>query len=201
MGTVKKQKRARKEALKNRYYAGAKLSEHKFLRILLGYAEGVPIQELERTTHVSGKTIRTTYRQLRERLDGMVSDAPGMFGSAGHYLTAPKASVLLDAIAASAQFRRYRKRHAPRLKNADEETHLVLEFAVRAFCALDLRGVAAEPATVLLLLAKGTGALKARDAMQKLADLIPNAKPFAYPELRLYEDYRQSLIKNPLGMR
>ena len=73
------------------------------------------------------------------------------------------------------------------------------EFAVRVLCALDLRNVKAETELVLQYLAVGIGALKARDPLQKLTEFIPGAKPHAHPELRLYEDYRRNLLKNPLG--
>lgn len=201
MGTVKKQKRARKRALKNRYCAGAKLSEHKFLRILRGFAEGMTLSALEPMTHVSGKTIRATCRLLRERLADAILSEPERFGGAGHYLNLPDASALLNAIRTSAQFRRYRKRYAPRLNDAEEERLLVLEFAVRAFCALDLRGVTAEPATVLLTLAKSIRSLKSRDPLQKLADAVPRAKAHGYPAMRFYEDYRRYLLKSPLGVQ
>jgi hypothetical protein len=198
VGTVKKQKGARKKALKNRYCAGAKLSEHKFLRILRGFAEGVTLSALEPMTHTSGKTIRTTYRALRERLAGAVHVQPLKFGGAGNYLAHPDATALLAAIRSSAVFRRYRKLHAPRMKDAREKQLLVLEFAVRVFCALDLRGVTIMPDMVLAALANAIIALKHRDPLQKLAALIPGARPHAHPGARLYEDFRRHLLRSPL---
>ena len=198
MGTVKKQKRARKTALKNRYCAGAKLSEHKFLRILRGFAEGMTLSALEPMTHVSGKTIRATYRLLRVRWAVTIIADGAAFGAAGNYLTQPEAGVLLNAIRTSTQFRRYRKRHAPRLQDAHEEPLLVLEFAVRVFCALDLRNAATEPTTVLSALAQGIGALRAREPLQNLAAFIPGARPHGHPAARLYEDFRRHLLRNPL---
>ena len=199
MGTVKKQKRARKEALKNRYCAGAKLSEHKFLRILRGFAEGMTLSALEPMTHVSGKTIRATYRALRERLAQAIHEQPLMFGGAGTYLAHPDSANLLIAIRLSAVFRRYRKQHAPRLQDAREEQLLVLEFAARMFCALDLRGISIGPHEVLASLAKTIGTLKPRNQLQKLADSIPGARPHAHPEARVYEEFRRNLLKAPLG--
>lgn len=200
MGTVKKQKRARKGALKNRYCAGAKLSEHKFLRLLHGYAEAMTIQELATTTHVSSKTIRATYRKLRERLADVVFDEPESFGGAGIFLNLPEAGALLDAIKASAQFRRYRKRHAPRLKDEREKRLLLMEFAVRVFCALDLRNTATKPDILIAILTHAVGATRAREPLQELAEFIPGAKPHAHPELKLYDEFRRHLLKNPLGV-
>lgn len=198
MGTVKKQKGVRKCALKNRYCAGAKLSEHKFLRVLRGFAEGVTLSALEPLTHVSGKTIRASYGTLRNRLALAVFDEADQFGGAGHYLSLPDASTLLNAISASAQFRRYRKRHAPRLRDANDECLLVMEFAVRMFCALDLRNVTSEQDGVLQALSFGIGALRARDQLQEVAKFIPGARPHAHPAVRLYEEYRRCLLKAPL---
>jgi hypothetical protein len=199
VGTVKKQKRARKSTLKNRYCAGAKLSEHKFLRILRGFAEGMTLSALEPMTHTSGKTIRATYRLLRARLADAVLDEQDAFGRAGFYLSQPSAGELLSTIAASAAFRRYRKLHAPRLKDQREVRLLVIEFAVRVFCALDLRSVTATPATTLQALCRGISALKARDPLQNLAAAVPGGRQHAFPTTRLYEDLRRHLLRSPLG--
>lgn len=199
MGTVKKQKRARKEALKNRYCAGAKLSEHKFLRILRGFAEGMTLSALEPMTHTSGKTIRATYRALRERLAEAIHEQPLMFGAAGTYLAHPDADVLRSAIRSSTVFRRYRKLQAPRMKDEKEEQRLVLEFAVRVFCALELRGTSISPDELLDSLAKAIRTLKPRDPLQKLADSIPGARPHAHPEARVCVEFRRILLKTPLG--
>ena len=199
MGTVKKQKRARKEALKNRYCAGAKLSEHKFLRILRDFAEGMTLSALEPMTHISGKTIRATYRGLRMRLSDIIHEHPLMFGAAGNHLAHPDAEMLLTAIRSSLVFRRYRKQHAPRMKDEREEQRLVMEFAVRMFCALDLRGIEIGPEQVLTQLANGLRTLKPREPLQKLAELIAGAKPHAHPGLKLYEDYRHYLLCSPQG--
>lgn len=201
MGTVKKQKRARKEALKNRYCAGAKLSEHKFLRILRGFAEGMTLSALEPMTHTTGKTIRATYRALRERLPEAIHELPLIFGSAGAYLEHPDAAALLTAIRSSAVFRRYRKLHAPRMKDVREEQCLVLEFAMRVFCALDLRGITMGPDNVLRALADGIRAHKPRDPLQKLAGCILGAKAHFHADARLYDDFRRKLLQNPLGSR
>jgi hypothetical protein len=198
LGTVKKQKRARKEALKNRYFAGAKLSEHKFLRLLRGYAEGLTIQELAKTTHVSGKTIRATYRALRERLAEAAYAHPERFGGAANLLLHESANHLIHAVQRSPAFRRYRRHHAPRLSCPVEEQALATEKLVRLVYTLDLRGLDVDE-TVIEALANGITQLRPRDPLQKLAEFIPAAKPHAHPTMRLYEDYRRYLLKNPLG--
>lgn len=203
MGSGKKEKRARKEALKNRYYAGAKLSEHKFLRILHGYAQGMPIQELERTTHVSGKTIRAVYKMLRTNLVPAIQHQPDGFGGAGPLLfddvDDPQAATLLIAISRSRFHRRHVRRHAPRLSCPTIAQEFVLECAVRLFCALDLRNVEIGADELKAQLAKGIIALKPRDPIQRLTEFVPGAKAHAHPSLRLYEGYRWHLMKSPLG--
>jgi len=166
---------------------------------LRGFAEGMTLSALEPMTHASGKTIRTTYRLLRERLAKTIHEQPLLYGAAGSYLIHPEAGALFDAIKASASFRRYRKRHAPRSKDAHEERLLVLEFAVRVFCALDLRNTATKPDIAIATLAHAVGAIKAREPLQELADFIPGAKPHAHPELKLYDEYRRHLLMSPLG--
>jgi len=204
IGEYKKPKRATRIALKNRYSAGAKLSEHKFLRLLHGFAEGTPINVLEPSTHVSGKTIRATYGALRAHLPIAISTHPKSFSGAGLVLAHHEAPALFHAARRSPLFRRHRRHHAPRLKCPDEELEHVHETAVRLMCALDLRGVGLyedENAAreIVLRLAYAIPHLNPREPMQKLAEFIPGAKPFAHPELRLYEDFRRYLLKNPLG--
>lgn len=206
MGTVKKQKRARKGALKNRYCAGAKLSEHKFLRLLHGYAQGLTINELERTTHVSSKTIRATYRALRAHLPNVIKMHPDRFSGVGLLLNYHGAPALIHALRHSPLLRRYRRRHAPRLKCPDEELEYIHEIAARLMCALDLRdtGLREDETAVrdvVLSLVETIPRLSPRAPLQKLAELVPGAKPFAHPELRFYEDYRRHLLKQPLGTR
>jgi hypothetical protein len=198
-----KQKTGRRITPRNRYVAGAKLSEHKFLRILHGYAESTPIKALEPTTHVSGKTIRNTYRVLRTNLPTAAQCDRARFSHAGVYLfegegITPEARRIIASIERTRRFSRYIKRHAPRLSSVEEERLFVLEKAVRIFCALDLRGLEVNE-RMMAQIAEAFTALKPGDPLQKLADFIPGARPHAHSELRLYEDYRCSLLKNPLG--
>lgn len=198
-----KQKTGRKIAPRNRYCAGAKLSEHKFLRILRGYAEAMPITALEPTTHVSGKTIRSTYRALRSNLPTATQRERARFSQAGIYLfegesITPDARRIIASIERTRRFSRYINRHAPRLSSCEDEYLFLLEKAVRIFCALDLRGLEVDE-RLLAQIAEAFTVLRPGEPLQKLADFIPGARPHAHPELRLYEDCRQYLLKNPLG--
>lgn len=206
MGNIEKQKIRRRNQPLNRYYAGAKLSEHKFLRLLHGFAESTPIKVLEPSTHVSGKTIRAIYSALRGHLPIAINAHPEKFSGAGLLLSHHEAPALLHAAKRSLVFRRHRRHHAPRLTCPDEELEHIYEMAVRLLCALDLREVgilADEDAAreIVLRLADSVPRLHPREPFQKLSDFIAGAKPHAHPELRLYEDYRRHLLKNPLGTR
>lgn len=194
----KKEKRGSNSALKNRYYTGTKLSEHKFLRLLHGFAEGVPISALEPTTHVSGKTIRTTYCTLRERLAEAVFVEPEKFGAAGLLLAQDSETQLLLAVTKSDVMKRHCKRHAPRLSCPIAEQALTTEMFVRLVCAVDLRGIEIDEGLIKAL-TDGIAQLRPRDPVQRLADFIPGAKPHAHRAFRLFKDYRRYLLKNPLG--
>lgn len=199
----KKQKRAAQTAPRNRYCAGAKLTEHKFLRLLHGFAQSTPIKVLEPTTHVSGKTIRSTYSTLRAHLPIAAQRERARFSHAGVYLfdddlITPEGRRIIASIERTRRFSRYIKRHAPRLSSADDELAFLMEKAVRIFCALDLRGVEVD-ARLLAQIAEAFMALRTGEPLQKLAEFIPGAKPHAHPELRIYEDYRRYLLKSPLG--
>lgn len=201
----KKQKRVAPTALRNRYYAGAKLSEHKFLRLLHGFAQSTPIKALEPTTHVSVKTIRTTYGTLRTHLPIATQRERARFSQAGVYLfesegITPEGRHIIASIERTRRFSRYIKRHAPRLSSSEDEHLFLIEKAVRIFCALDLRGVDVDE-RLLAQIAEAFTALRPGDPLQKLAEFIPGIKPHAHPELRLYEDFRRHLLKNPLGTR
>jgi hypothetical protein len=159
------------------------------------------LSALDSMTHTSGKTIRATYWLLRMRLAEAVLDDEDAFGRAGFYLSQPCAVELLNAIAVSAAFRRYRRIHAPRLKDQNREQLLVLEFAVRILCALDLRNVHANPESILQMLRVSIGPLKLRDPLQKLAESLAGARPHAGAGRRLYEDYRRHLLRKPAGQQ
>ena len=201
--TIQKPKIGRRSPLLNRYYRGAKLSEHKFLRLLHGFAQSTPIKALEPTTHVTGRTIRTTYGTLRAHLPIATQRERARFSHAGLYLfeddgIAPEGRRIIASIERTRRFSRYIKRHAPRLSSSQDEHLFLLEKAIRIFCALDLRGLEVNE-RMMAQIAEAFTALKPGDPLQKLADFIPGARPHAHSELRLYEDYRCSLLKNPLG--
>lgn len=200
---IQKQKIGRRSPLQNRYYRGAKLSEHKFLRLLHGFAQGTPIRVLDPTTHVSSKTIRGTYGTLRAHLPIAAQRDRARFSHAGVYLFEDKGITaecrcIIASVERTRRFSRYIKRHAPRLSSGDDEQAFLLEKAVRIFCALDLRGVSVDE-RLLAQIAEAFMALPPRAPLKKLADFIPGARPHAHPELRLYEDYRRYLLKHPLG--
>lgn len=204
LGFVEKQKRRRRYAPRNRYVAAAKLSEHKFLRLLHGFAESTPIKRLEPTTHVSVKTIRATYGTLRAHLPIATQRDRARFSQAGVYLfedreITSEGRCILTSIERTRRFTRYIKRHAPRLSSADQELAFLTEKAVRIFCALDLRGVNVD-GRLLAQIAEAFTALRPGEPLHRLSDFIPGTKPHAHPELRLYEDYRRYLLKNPLGL-
>jgi hypothetical protein len=201
----KKQKGAGQAAFKNRYCAGAKLSEHKFLRLLHGFAESTPIKTLEPTTHVSGKTIRATYGTLRAHLPIATQRERTLFSQAGVYLfdgegITPEGHHIIASIERTRRFSRYIKRHAPRLTSSEDQHLFLLEKAVRIFCALDLRGVEVD-ARLLAQIAEAFTALRPGEPLQKLAEFIPGVRPHAHPERRVYEDYRRYFLKYPLGAR
>jgi hypothetical protein len=156
------------------------------------------IQEFEKTMHVSGKTIRDTYRALRERLAEAVFVEPEKFGGAANLLLHESADHLIHAVQRSPAFRRHRRHHAPRLSCPVEEQALATEKLVRLVYTLDLRGLDIDE-TAIEALANGITQLRQRDPLQKLAEFIPGAKPHAHASMRLYEDYRRYLLKNPLG--
>lgn len=198
MTRLKNQKSARASAPKNRYCAGAKLSEHKFLRLLHGYAHGVPLKQLEPTTHVSGKTIRGTYRAFRLQLPEAAQHHPDRFGGAGVILASESRDELIESVKRSPRFRRHRAHHAPRMKCLVEEHALATEKLIRLICALDLRAAELDEAN-LRALAEGVRTSRPRDSLQQLIKRIPGANLHRHPQHRLYHDYRRFLLKCPLG--
>lgn len=179
------------------------MSEHKFLRLLHGFAQSTPIKMLEPTTHVSGKTIRSTYGTLRAHLPIATQRERARFSHAGVYLFEDEAVTsegrcILASIERTRRFSRYIKRHAPRLNSCEDEQHFLMEKAIRIFCALDLRAVEVDT-RLLLQIAEAFTTLRPGEPLQKLAQFIPGVKAHAHPELRLLEDYRRYLLKNPLN--
>ncbi|ODA66584.1 hypothetical protein A7A08_02351 [Methyloligella halotolerans] len=219
----KTKKGARGSAPKNRYCIGAKLSEHKFLRLLRGLSENMPVQALAPSTHVSGKTIRATYRSLRAELASAVRIQPDRFGATGTLLfldetLSDHGREILRRVYRSRDFRLYRKRHAPRLKDEFDERNLLINKAVRMFCAIALPLAAST--------ADASGAMEALHLLEAIDFNLPSLRRLVegresdltdnrcatdflhaaisvqrhhFPELRLYEDFRRYLLKNPLG--
>ena len=185
--------------MKNRYARGSKLSEHKFLRLLQGYAAGMPIGALAPTTHVSDKTIRATYAQFRTALPLVITLAPDRFGAAAPLLSHEQSRHWLRAIRQSRVYQRHRRDHAPRLSCPLAEELLTAETAVRMLCALDLRSTDLRPEELFECLTQALPQIRARDPLQKIAAFVPGARPHAHPAHRLFEDYRRTLLKHPLN--
>ncbi len=185
--------------MKNRYARGSKLSEHKFLRLLQGYADAVPITTLEPTTRVSAKTIRTTYAALRAALPAAVSLAPHRFGAAGSFLSHELAPHWLASIRQSRIYQRHRRQLAPRVSCPLAEEYLATEMAVRILCALDLRAVTLEAGEIITCMTRALPQLRSRAPLDKLAAFIPGARAHSHPTHRLFEDLRRTLLKHPLG--
>ncbi|GKY89303.1 hypothetical protein [Sinisalibacter aestuarii] len=122
----------------------AKLSEYRFLKILRGFAEDKTAQELAREIAISEKTIRASYRELREKLIEAALAEPQAFGRAGYYLTlrqnrGTEVRQFLHGIAKSEMFTSHVKRHAPRLSTSDDAQRLIFEVAIRTFCSVAIR--------------------------------------------------------------
>lgn len=151
---------------------------------------------------MSARTIRATYKALRERLPEVIAIDPDRFGGAGRVLAMDGSGSLLEAVRGCANFRRHRKRHAPRMKGEEGERLLANELLVRMLCAIDLRGVnlaATEDRTLVMVgLIKGLATLRPRDPLQWLTEFIPGSRPQVHSESRLYEEYRRHLLKQPL---
>lgn len=174
------------------------------MRLLHGFSAGTTLKALEPKTHTSGKTIRATYGTLRGGLACAAVARPERFGQAGRILGHENASALLHAVRHCRRFKRHRQHHAPRLACPVQEDQFVMEKIVRLLCALDLRALPLQEnddavAELIDHLARAVPQLHPRAPRQSLAALIPGAQPFAHDAMRLYEDYRRYLLKNPLG--
>jgi hypothetical protein len=85
-----------------------------------------------------------------------------------------------------------------RALRSDEDAQLLLcENVVRIFYTLDLRSV--ELGELLAAqIAETFTAVHPREPLQKLAEFLAKVRPHAHPELRLYENYRRYLRRNPM---
>lgn len=132
-----------------------------------------------------------------------VATEPALFAGVGHITNGTNGQRLLEAVRGCAYFRRHRKRVAPRMRGEENERMLATELLVRMLYAIDLRGIhlaeAEKQALVVDGFINGLATLRPRDPMQRLADIIPGARPHAHPESRLYDEYRRYLLKLHLG--
>ena len=139
--TSKETKKSKK--LKNRFSRSSKLSEYRFLKILKGFAMDMTTQELADSSGISEKSIRATYRDLRNKLiEAAIYNRDG-FGGAGFYLLRKgklddQGKRFLLGVAESAIFSRHVERHAPRLKSAEDLEGLIFEVVMRVFCNVHL---------------------------------------------------------------
>lgn len=202
-----KNKKQRALSLRNRYAYGAKMSEHKFLKVLRGYADSRTIGELAPHTRVSAKTIRATYTALRARLPLAAQLHPDAFGQAGQLLWSGGQlregnGSFLQTLEESRLYKRHRQRHTPRLERAELEQLLLLETAIRFLCALDLRASLhhhGDREAILMALGDAVPTLKGKDWRYQLCAGIPGARPHGHPHKRLFDDYRRALLRCPLG--
>ncbi len=137
--------KARPQRRKNRYHRGAKLSEHRFLRVLRGFADDQTARETSDATGISEKTIQNLFDRVRERLMRAVLIHPVRFGGAGYFLfddrkISRRGSILFDVVSGSFLFKRTLMRHAPRVGATGAPkaafSFLLLETVVRIFCTL-----------------------------------------------------------------
>lgn len=196
-----------KTGLKNRYYVGSKISEHKFLRILRGFADDIPIEALEATTHLTGQTIRTSYRLLRAELVWHVKKYPDELGSVGKLVFdgldfRPQGREFLLDLYRSPYFLQHRRRHGQRLHCELQKEHFLLEAAVRLFCTVDLRTLDLEDELtknlVLLQLSNALHSISTWREMKEIHTHIAGARSHYHPLDRFFEEYRRSLLKHPL---
>lgn len=134
---------ARKRAQKNRYHRSAKVSEYTTLSILRGFAEDRSVRELGEVMRPSEKTLRDIYRRLRLKLMTATVARPLDFGGAGFFMFRKgrfnyTGRQFLAVVRESDIYASHRARHAPRLSDPKEETHLLFEVSVRVFCNIAL---------------------------------------------------------------
>ncbi len=135
--------REKSKKLKNRYSRSSKLSEYRFLKVLKGFAMDMAAKELASDSGISEKTIRTTYRGLRNKLiEAAIYNRDG-FGGAGFYLLRKgkmddKGKRFFRGVAESEIFTSHVERHAPRLNSSEDLMGLIFEVAIRVFCNVHL---------------------------------------------------------------
>lgn len=130
-----------KQAIRNRYHLHAKLSEYKFLKILRGFCDGGAAADIASQTNISEKTIRFTYKLLRNQLFLATMNDLKAFGGAGFFLfdkegLSERGRAFLQSIQESPLFLDHMQKHAPRTKKPEEVRDYLFEVAVRLFCNL-----------------------------------------------------------------
>lgn len=126
---------------KNRYMRNAKLSEYRFLKILRGFAYGLPPKAVAEESGISEKTIRATFDALRLKVREAAMSGKDIFGFGSRYLfedgqLTEKGTVFLESVAKSRLFKSYMAEHAPRLKDDATRELYVFDLGMRIFAGL-----------------------------------------------------------------
>jgi hypothetical protein len=140
----RRKKSPRRPTLRNRYHRRAKLSEYKFLQVLQGFADDLPIDDAAKRTRISSKTVRALYRGLREKLIAAALHDPFAFGGAGRFLIdngrlGDRGRRFLEELAKTETYDRHLQRHAPRIGGKANASVELFECAVRSFCTMSMR--------------------------------------------------------------
>ncbi|MEL7398015.1 MAG: hypothetical protein AAFN44_16770 [Pseudomonadota bacterium] len=119
----------------------AKLSEYKFLKILRAYANGLGPKEAAAEAGISEKTIRATFSDLRSKVQDAAQSGKPVFGLGSQYLfehgaLTEKGEVFLESVTKSRVFESYKEKHAPRLKDPQEQEAFVFDLGMRVFTGL-----------------------------------------------------------------
>lgn len=139
---TKSGKRAKREhVVQNRYHLNAKLSEYKFLQILRGFCNDVVAAEVAAQKNISEKTIRFTYKLIRNQLFSATMGNLNAFGGAGFFMfdrqgLSKRGHAFIEAIQESNLFADHMRRHAPRTKKPEDAREFLFEVSVRLFCNL-----------------------------------------------------------------
>lgn len=103
----------------------------------------VTAKELAEDSGITEKTIRTTYKDLRNKLIEAAFYNPKGFGGAGFYLLRKgkldnQGKRFLQGVVESEIFTKHVERHAPRLNSAEDLQGLTFEVVIRVFCNIHM---------------------------------------------------------------
>ncbi|MBO6559445.1 MAG: hypothetical protein JJ959_02865 [Nisaea sp.] len=133
---------------RNRYHRRAKLSEHRFLRVLRCFCDEKTVEDTAEETRITPRTIRDLYGRFREALLRAALEEPFAFGWTGYFLfekqeLSPRGNAIMDAIAGSEMMRKALNHHGIRAGITGEKpdprfSYFLFEVAARVFCALSM---------------------------------------------------------------